>query len=759
MRKTSKKLQVARIKWYFLGIVCVTLLVVPVGTMASPPTPPRDLIPYSEIGPILYEIASNSDRVQVEVMGQSAGGRDLFLVTVTNAQSMGRLGKYQALRHMMLKDPEKAQEMIDQFEDFKVPVFINASIHGTEPEGVDAAIKLIQTLAYEDTEEVHAILDNVILLVNVVANPDGRVLTQRSNANGFDLNRDFITQSQPETQATVRLLTEWNPMVLLDLHGYYTPMLIEPCTPPHNPNYEYDLFIKWAFEQAEAMEAELLAQTGLPAQIPYRDDDQGWDDWAPIYTPQYAMYHGAYAHTLETPSGGQAVDAHYAAVWGALKFVTENREGMIWDQIELFKRGFLDLDSASIEFPAAYVIPSETPLQQNPHQAARLVDFLLFNDVQVEQATRDFALDGVDYLSGDYVVWMNQPKRGLANTILWDGWDISDMGMDMYDISSWSLPHLWGASRAIMQDDQSVETTLIKSADALEGWVENWEAAAYAYLPTSNEAILATNDILASGASLDRATQPFTDSGREFGTGTFIIPADEVLANELAHRYGLQVFALEAMPGQVSAMSEPRLLVNANEGATWFLDTYGFDYDTLGESVSGRVDLGEYDIFINQSSLSSGQAGTAALESFFDGGGDYIGIGSTGADVSIQFDLSPGVAYSSQSGNGIVRVVYDPFDPVSAQYPTDSYAFVYHPTFFTDAGGMEVSASMSGDDDFFISGYWEGWQESGAAGQAVVLHGDTGASDVTLIGIDPTFRAHPEHTFWILANAVYSSLD
>ena len=28
------------------------------------------------------------------------------------------------------------------------------------------------------------------------------------------------------------------------------------------------------------------------------------------------------------------IDAHFAAVWGALKYVAENREGMIYDQIE-----------------------------------------------------------------------------------------------------------------------------------------------------------------------------------------------------------------------------------------------------------------------------------------------------------------------------------------------------------------------------------------------------------------------------------------
>ena len=75
---------------------------------------------------------------------------------------MGRLGKYRAIRNTMLKDPEKAQEMINKFGDFKVPVFINASIHGNENPGVDAAIRLIETMAYEDTPEVQAILENTI---------------------------------------------------------------------------------------------------------------------------------------------------------------------------------------------------------------------------------------------------------------------------------------------------------------------------------------------------------------------------------------------------------------------------------------------------------------------------------------------------------------------------------------------------------------------------------------------------------------------
>ena len=163
---------------------------------------------YSQIAPKLRQIEMASNRVRVEVIGQSAAGRNLFLVTLSAPEAMGRLGQYQAIRQAMLRDPAKAQEMIDKFGDFKVPVFINGSIHGGEVTGVDAIMRLIEKLAFDNSPEVQQILQNEILLFNVVQNPDGRVMGTRANANGIDINRDFITQSQPETRATVKVYTE-----------------------------------------------------------------------------------------------------------------------------------------------------------------------------------------------------------------------------------------------------------------------------------------------------------------------------------------------------------------------------------------------------------------------------------------------------------------------------------------------------------------------------------------------------------------------
>jgi len=784
---------------FFALLLSMSFLFLPItGTAGDPlwdvepeeenPSKYYDSILYSEIAPKLREIEVNSNRVKVDVIGQSAGGRKLFLVTLSAPEALGCLGQYQAIRNTMLKDPEKAQEMIDKFGDFKVPVFINGSIHGDEYPGTDAAIRLIETLAYENSEEVQAILANVILLVNVVQNPDGRVLGTRYNINGFDINRDFITQSQPETRATVKILTEWNPMVTLDLHGFVTPMLIEPCTPPHNPNYEYDLYIKWAFDQALAMEAELFAQTGLAAQIPIRDDPSAWDDWSPIYTPMYAMYHGSYGHTLETPHepwGQLTVDAHYAAVWGALKFVAENREGMINDQIEIFRRGFLDLPQVLIpleildelhfdqfnqltlqEFPAAYVIPADDGFQVSPHQSARLVDFLLFNDVQVEKASNGFNLDGVYYPEGTYVVWMDQPKRGLANMILEDGQDLSDIeGLLFYSPpAAWSHPLLWGIERVVMEEKLSLQTIAVDKADAPQGSVTGGPGSAYAYLPTSIAAFQATNDLLARGLTLYRMAESFTDSGRSFPAGAVIVPGLPALADELANQYALDVSALSGIPENAVLMKKQKIAVLGDEGVMHCLKTLGFDFDEVSPSELNTGAIAGYDVFLNRDLKWSrlNRAGKASMAAWFAAGGDYVGLACQG--MGTQFAIDAGIAdveYVSVAGNAIVKIGYNPDDTVSAGFLEDGFAFFYYPMWFTDYDGMDVSAHLDGDD-FLVSGFWPGWQASGANGMPVIVHGekgDGGIQDTVLIGIDPTFRGHPENTFRLVGNAIFAGLD
>jgi hypothetical protein len=677
--------------------------------------------------------------------------------------------------------------MIDKFGDFKVPVFINGSIHGNEYEGTDACIRLIETLAYGDSEEVQTILNNVILLFNVVQNPDGRVMGTRSNAKGVDINRDFITQTQPESRATVSVITEWNPMVFLDLHDDFQPMLIEPCSPPHNPNYEYDLYIQWALYQAYAMEAELVANTPeTEAIIPFRDWDfsdvgWSWDDWPPIYTPMYAMYHGSYGHTLETPyEDERGVDADYWAVWGALKFVAENRAAMVRDQIEIFRRGFLDLPQALIpddilaetpydqyneltlqEFPAAYVIPADGSMQLSSHQPAGLVEFLLFNDVQVEKASQSFKLNGANYPKGTYIVWMDQPKRGLANAILEDGLDVSDIeGIEFYSPpTAWSHPLLWGVTRARMEEKQSIKTSAVNKADPPSGSVANGKGDFYAYLPTSLAAFKAANDLLKRGMPLYRAK-----SG-----GTFILPANSSIANELANRWALDVFPLDSLPDDAVMMKKQRIAVYGDAGVAIALDELGFAYDEVSaDELNSGLDLSPYDVFINLDLAWDAPPwawwdhldaiGRAAVSAFFNSGGDYIGLTTDGVLFAKDAGLMDFGYETAGDADAILNISYNSSNGVAAGFRENGYGYVLGAMWFTSVNGAAVSAWMA-DEDLLVAGYWPDWQTSGANEKPVILNKDSGAQNTVLIGIDATFRGHPKNTFRLVGNAIYSGLD
>ncbi len=738
--------------------------------------------PYQDIEGILEQIAGSSTRMTFQVIGQSADGRDLFLVTIARPDVLGHVQDYENLQTLLGADPVQAGQGIAAL-DYMLPFYVEGSIHGNEYPGVDASLALIRTLATSNDPEVLGLLDHLIVLINPVANPDGRVYGTRGNGNGFDLNRDFMTVSQPETKAMVQVFRDWKPTVVLDLHGYSKQMLIEPCTPPHNPNYEYDLYIKWALPEALAMESSLRDHTGYHAKIPYLDFEQGWDDWPPIFAPMYAMYHGGLGHTLETPYSDQrGVDADYWAVWGAMQYAAENQVAMMQDQVLALSRGFLGLPQEPVpgailaeshfpqyttlfDFPTAFVLPAQAPLQADPHAAASLVDFLLFHGVRVESATAAFTFGGTSYPGGTYVVRTKQPLRGLANTILYDGWDIStNPGLTMYDISAWSLPLLWGVTRTVAWGALAAKTAPVERAATLIGHMPTGNPAAYAWRPTTNDAIRAANFLLSHGVNLLRATEPFTDRGTAYGTGTFLLagrePGARAWAKQIADTYALDIAGLGSLAANVASVVMPKIALAADAGLRFVLRDLGFSFDPIGVgSLNRGMDLSAYDVFINSGyyplwGYLNGE-GKKVVASFFAKGGDFIGVGRSGVDFAVNAKVVK-VTYrvGNADDNGIVRVHYDSADFVAAQYPEDGYAFVYGPVWFTAyPASVHVSVSLDAGS-FFVAGFWPGWDV--AAGYPTVIRSNVGASDIVLFGLNPTFRAHPQLTFRMLADALYA---
>ena len=117
-----------------------------------------DLVGYADLAPRLNELMASSDRVSVQVVGQSTNGRDLYLVTVTAPEKRSETRRQTAYRELIQHEPRKAARDTKLQRDYKAPVWFSANIHGNEWEGTDASLRYIEELATAPWEEVEDLL-------------------------------------------------------------------------------------------------------------------------------------------------------------------------------------------------------------------------------------------------------------------------------------------------------------------------------------------------------------------------------------------------------------------------------------------------------------------------------------------------------------------------------------------------------------------------------------------------------------------------
>jgi hypothetical protein len=755
---------------------------------------PLNLIPYHGIPPALRSL-QESDRISVEIIGQSVLGRDLHLVVATAPMTDAEWDEWQRLSDLRIEDPDAAlaEFAAGGYEKWRTPLFVNNNIHGNEWEGTDASLQVLDELAFSDDAEILGLLDRHVLAFVVTNNPDGRVAGARANTNGFDMNRDYITGSQPEVRAVRQQLVRYSPLTMLDIHGYVTCTLIEPTTGPHGDNYEYDLYIYHALRNALAMEQAIIdtgetratcatADGGRRVDIPFRNRTTGWDDWPPIFTPMYAMYHGAIGHTVEIPLNprGNLSEAERhertrintvaaaAAIKANFGYATENQDELLADQLELFRRGLDGEPSRPIDddlalslalgdngkthlqdYPRVYVIPAGSA-QRSQTAAARLAQFLIDNDVQVYRAWRPFEQNGSEYATGSYVIDMHQAKRGLANAVLDVGRDVSLDFPTMYDISAWSQGSLWGATSERISEVVAFDWQALRPVTAARptGSVAAGNRSAYGLDVDSLAGIRAVHHLLDEGVDVSRSAD-----------GTFVVRGTRSTIRAVAETYGVAFTAISATEASsAEPVSKVRLGVAANAGEIYALRQMGFEPISVTHTAfnGGTRSFDEFDaLFVsttafNPLNLDATQA--AAFADWLAAGGAVVGRGPNGTTFNNRAGLLEVTEAAGRGdANGIVAVENDPASPITGGSPNSS--FVSSPRYFTAVGeGVRVDQRLR-DEGFFLAGHWIG--QEAAAGHAVVVSGVASGAPVTLFGTEPLFRAHPEGMYLQVANALW----
>lgn len=147
----------------------------------------------------------------------------------------------------------------------RASVLVNANIHGGEVEGKTAVQMILRDIAMGEHDDILQVFDVTFVPVfNADGNdaisrrnrvsqngPNGGV-GRRPNAQGLDLNRDFVKVESPEVRALLGLANRLRPVAFFDLHttngsnhGYdltFAPSLSPNAGPPDVIAFQRDVF-------------------------------------------------------------------------------------------------------------------------------------------------------------------------------------------------------------------------------------------------------------------------------------------------------------------------------------------------------------------------------------------------------------------------------------------------------------------------------------------------------------------------------------
>jgi hypothetical protein len=238
---------------------------------------------YTQLEAYWKRLASESDRMTLEVIGTTAEGRPIYMAIITSAENHENIDRYKDIsRGLALAKGVSEAQARELADEGRAVVWIDGGLHASEMLGAQQLMELVYQMVSRTDDESLRFLDDTILLATCV-NPDGLELVadwymrepdseERSITDlprlyqkytGHDNNRDFFMSSQPETQAINRILyREWFPQIVYNHHqtGPVGTVLFAP--PFRDPfNYNYDPLIVTSLDLvAGAMHSRFLAE-------------------------------------------------------------------------------------------------------------------------------------------------------------------------------------------------------------------------------------------------------------------------------------------------------------------------------------------------------------------------------------------------------------------------------------------------------------------------------------------------------------------
>lgn len=445
-------------------------------------------------------------RVAVHAYAESHERRKLYYAVITSAANHARLARIRETI-AMLADPRKLPPDADVdklVRECPAIAWMAYSIHGDEMSSTDAALAVIYHLLASGDADVAAILDQLVVIIDPLMNPDGRdrFIAQVDALRGYtpcfdaagmqhagrwpygrgnhyyvDLNRDWILGTQPETRGRQKAIADWNPQLLVDSHEMdpQDTYLFNPPREPLNPNLS-PVINKWwtvfAADQARAFDRYAWSYY-----------TREWlEYWYPGYSDSWGSFRGAIGMLYEQARvGGGALRqpsgyvltyrecVHHQAVSSLANLHTlrDHRVEILTD----FHRHARDAiesggTSGGLATPRRRDSGRVFVLAPGPNRSreAAFLENLANQGIEIAVAAQDFTAgpcyNGLRecasaraFPAGSWLISLRQPAARLAGAILDFDPRVSDRFLQderhelethrrsrIYDVSGWSVP-------------------------------------------------------------------------------------------------------------------------------------------------------------------------------------------------------------------------------------------------------------------------------------------------------------------------------
>ena len=682
-----------------------------------------------QISEAILSWANQSNRMIVKEYAKSHEGRPLYALFISSPSNLAKLDEIKKNVNLLADgentNANKARALIN---DLPAIAWMAYSIHGNETSGADAALASIYHFIASNDEETIDMLDNMLIIIDPLMNPDGRArfaksLEQyrgtapnyddqslihtgdwpygRTNHYFFDLNRDWIYVTQPETRGRVKLINEWKPQILVDAHemGPQDTFMTGPPREPINKNIDRDL-IKWgnvfAQDQGNAF------------------DERNWrfytGEWHEDLYPGYSFYvqfRGTLGILYEQsrmaedgvkrPEGTiqsykESVHHQYVSTMVNLKTLKENSKAMYRDFWE--GRKYNVSKDSKFANQTFVILPTE-----NVGRLKTLIEKLQFQNIELYKNNKPILVKNVLKQSGDIddnfsipvgslIIPNRQAEAPIIAAMLEFDAEIDesvlvkekqanlrDGSSIMYDTTAFNLTMMYGLPSITVPENitnnlspwEFNQTNYEIDKDALMWSVDGKDDRSVAFAAR----------LMELGVQVRIINKATSLSGHELSRGSVVVLGMDnplmtdlhILVEKIARNLELSVVSIESGFGpeelpdwggeHFNLLERPKVAILSHEGfnsydvgvSWWSIDHHlGIRHSQINKSIVNYADLRRYNTIIIPSGGSLTKNNKTILTDWVKQGGTLIAHNG-----SVR-------ALTSEEGVGNVKQIQNSFD-------------------------------------------------------------------------------------------------